>query len=62
VVLGTDHRLPDPAHHLPARQWLDWMASASLAMPGMVLAIGYLRLFKGVTVPGTDVLVVAPGC
>ncbi|NBY69071.1 MAG: iron ABC transporter permease [Betaproteobacteria bacterium] len=41
---------------LPARQWLDWMATASLAVPGIVLAIGFLRMFKGVTVPGTDVL------
>ncbi len=36
---------------LPARQWLDWIATASLAVPGIVLAIGYLRLFKGVTLP-----------
>jgi iron(III) transport system permease protein len=41
---------------LPARQWLDWIASASLAVPGIVLAIGFLRMFKGVTVPNTDVL------
>jgi len=41
---------------LPARQWLDWIATASLAVPGIVLAIGYLRLFKGMTIPGTDVL------
>jgi iron(III) transport system permease protein len=41
---------------LPARKWLDWIATASLAVPGIVLAIGYLRLFKGVTVPGTDTL------
>ncbi len=41
---------------LPARQWLDWIATASLAVPGIVLAIGYLRLFKGVTLPGTEVL------
>jgi iron(III) transport system permease protein len=41
---------------LPARQWLDWTATASLAVPGIVLAIGYLRLYKGVTVPGTDIL------
>lgn len=41
---------------LPARQWLDWIATASLAVPGIVLAIGYLRLYKGVTVPGTDIL------
>ena len=41
---------------LPARQWLDWIATASLAVPGIVLAIGFLRMFKGFTVPGTDVL------
>ncbi len=41
---------------LPARQWLDGIATASLAVPGIVLAIGYLRLYKGVTLPGTDVL------
>ncbi len=41
---------------LPARQWLDGIATASLAVPGIVLAIGYLRLFKGITLPGTDVL------
>jgi len=41
---------------LPARQWLDWIATASLAVPGIVLAIGYLRLYKGITLPGTDVL------
>ena len=41
---------------LPARQWLDWIATASLAVPGIVLAIGFLRMFKGVMAPGTDVL------
>jgi iron(III) transport system permease protein len=41
---------------LPARQWLDWIATASLAVPGIVLAIGYLRLYKGVVIPGTDTL------
>jgi iron(III) transport system permease protein len=28
---------------LPARQWLDYLASIALAIPGLVLAIGYLR-------------------
>ncbi|HEY6132447.1 MAG TPA: iron ABC transporter permease [Rubrivivax sp.] len=41
---------------LPARQWLDWIATASLAVPGIVLAIGYLRLYKGLMLPGTEVL------
>ena len=41
---------------LPARRWLDGLATASLAVPGIVLAIGYLRMFKGITLPGSDVL------
>jgi iron(III) transport system permease protein len=41
---------------LPARHWLDGIATASLAVPGLVLGIGYLRLYKGVMVPGTDLL------
>ena len=44
---------------LPARQWLDWIATASLAVPGIVLAIGYLRLYKGLLIPGTEVLFTA---
>jgi iron(III) transport system permease protein len=41
---------------LPGRRWLDGLASVPLAVPGLVLAIGYLRFYKGVFVPGTDVL------
>ncbi|GIK86767.1 MAG: ABC transporter permease [Betaproteobacteria bacterium] len=36
---------------LPGRRWLDWGASAALAIPGIVLAIGYLRAFRGVELP-----------
>lgn len=43
---------------LPARRWLDYLASVALAIPGLVLAIGYLRLFKGVNLPFTDTPVV----
>ncbi|RYF35448.1 MAG: iron ABC transporter permease [Comamonadaceae bacterium] len=43
---------------LPARRWLDYAASIALAIPGLVLAIGYLRLFKGVNLPFTDTPVV----
>ena len=39
---------------LPGRKVLDFMASAALAIPGIVLAIGYLRTFKGLTLPGID--------
>ena len=57
VVLGVTIAYLMLRTTLPARQWLDWIATASLAVPGIVLAIGYLRLFKGMTVPGTEVLI-----
>jgi iron(III) transport system permease protein len=56
VILGVTIAYLIFRTKLPARQWLDWIATASLAVPGIVLAIGYLRLYKGITVPGTDVL------
>jgi iron(III) transport system permease protein len=43
---------------LPGRRWLDYLASAALASPGLVLAIGYLRLFRGVSLPFSDTPVV----
>ncbi|MBS0390984.1 MAG: iron ABC transporter permease [Proteobacteria bacterium] len=58
VVIGTAIAYLILRTQLPARQWLDWLASAALAIPGLVLAIGYLRLFKGVTLPGSDRLLV----
>ncbi|MBS0509532.1 MAG: iron ABC transporter permease [Proteobacteria bacterium] len=58
VVIGTAIAYLILRTRLPARQWLDWLASAALAIPGLVLAIGYLRLFKGVQLPGSDRLVV----
>jgi iron(III) transport system permease protein len=57
VVLGVAIAYLILRTQLPARQWLDWIATASLAVPGIVLAIGYLRLFKGVMIPGTEVLI-----
>jgi iron(III) transport system permease protein len=39
---------------LPGRELLDLMASTALAIPGVVLAIGYLRTFKGIELPFTD--------
>ena len=56
VLLGVTIAYLILRTNLPARQWLDWIATASLAVPGIVLAIGFLRMFKGVTVPGTDIL------
>ncbi|MGE0801735.1 MAG: ABC transporter permease [Lautropia sp.] len=57
VILGVAIAYLILRTRLPARQWLDWIGSAALAIPGVVLAIGYLRFFKGVTVPGTTTLV-----
>ncbi len=57
VVLGVTIAYLIFRTTLPARQWLDWIATASLAVPGIVLAIGFLRLYKGVTWPGTELLV-----
>jgi iron(III) transport system permease protein len=36
---------------LPGREWLDHMATVALAMPGVVLGIGYLRTFRDVDLP-----------
>ncbi len=41
--------------HIPARQWLDFAASAAIAVPGIVLAIGYLRMFQSVEIGGVPV-------
>ena len=57
VVLGVTIAYLIFRTRLPARQWLDWIATASLAVPGIVLAIGFLRLYKGVTWPGTELLI-----
>ena len=56
VVLGVAVAYLILRTKLPGRQALDWVATASLAVPGIVLAIGYLRLFKGVSLPGSDTL------
>jgi iron(III) transport system permease protein len=55
VVLGTAIADLILRTKLPGRRWLDFGASAALAIPGVVLAIGYLRFFKDVNVPFTDI-------
>ena len=59
IVIGTAIAYLILRTNLPGRRWLDYMASAALAIPGLVLAIGYLRLFKGVNLPFTDTPVVS---
>ncbi|HYF55113.1 MAG TPA: iron ABC transporter permease, partial [Salinarimonas sp.] len=51
VVLGTAIAYLVLRTKLVGRQWLDWAATAALAVPGVVLGIGYLRTFYGVTLP-----------
>jgi iron(III) transport system permease protein len=51
VVLGTAIAYLVLRTKLIGREWLDWAASAALAIPGVVLGIGYLRSFYGVSLP-----------
>jgi iron(III) transport system permease protein len=56
VVVGTAIAYLVLRTKLPGRTWLDWMASAALAIPGVVLGIGYLRAYYGVQLwDGTSV-------
>ena len=59
VVIGTAIAYLILRTRLPAGQWLDWASSVALAIPGLVLAIGYLRVFKGMTVPFSDTPITA---
>src|SRR5688572_19215900 len=54
VVLGTAIAYIILRTRLPGRELLDWTASAALAIPGVVLAIGYLRAFRGLEIPFSD--------
>ncbi|MEO5676678.1 MAG: iron ABC transporter permease [Usitatibacter sp.] len=54
VVIGTAIAYIVLRTRLPGRQLLDWTASAALAIPGVVLAIGYLRAFRGLEMPFVD--------
>jgi iron(III) transport system permease protein len=51
VVLGAAIAYLVLRTRLIGREWLDWAASAALAVPGVVLGIGYLRTFYGVQMP-----------
>ncbi len=56
VLLGTAIAYLLMRTSLPGRRWLAGLSTATLAVPGIVVAIGYLRFYKGVVVPGSDVL------
>lgn len=51
VILGTAIAYLVLRTKVPGRQWLDYAASAALAVPGVVLGIGYLRAYYGVSLP-----------
>jgi len=55
VAIGTTIAYLILRTRLPGRQWLDFIASAAIAVPGIVLAIGYLRSFQGLQVAGVPV-------
>jgi iron(III) transport system permease protein len=52
VLLGTAIAYIILRTRMRGREWLDLAASAALAIPGVVLGIGYLRFFKGIELPG----------
>jgi iron(III) transport system permease protein len=52
VAIGTAIAYLVLRTNLIGRRWLDWTAMAALAIPGLVLGIGYLRCFYGVQLPG----------
>ena len=54
VILGTAIAYIVLRTGIAGRKWLDYMATAALAVPGVVLGIGYLRTFQGVEVPFLD--------
>lgn len=51
VIIGTAISYIVLRTRIPGRHWLDYLASAALAVPGVVLGIGYLRAYYGVSLP-----------
>lgn len=51
VVIGTAIAYIVMRTELPGRQWLDYVAMSAIAIPGLVLGIGYLRTFYDLQLP-----------
>jgi iron(III) transport system permease protein len=51
IVLGTAIAYIVLRTKLIGRQWLDYIAMAAVAIPGLVIGIGYLRTFYGYNIP-----------
>ena len=54
VIIGTAIAYIVLRTGLPGRKWLDYGATAALAVPGVVIGIGYLRTFHNFNVPIID--------
>ncbi len=54
IVLGTAIAYIVWRTGTPGRRWLDYTATAALAVPGVVLGIGYLRTFYEIRLPFSD--------
>ena len=54
VLLATAIAYIVQRTRLPGRHLLDYLGTAAVAVPGVVLAIGFLRTFQGVLVPYVD--------
>jgi iron(III) transport system permease protein len=54
VIIGTAIAYIVWRTDLPGRKWLDYCATAALAVPGVVIGIGYLRTFHSINVPIID--------
>jgi len=52
VILGTAIGYLVERSQIPGRKWLDYIAMSALAVPGVVIGIGYLRTFYGINLPG----------
>ncbi len=51
VIIGTAIAYLVWRTHVPGRKILDYLGTAAVAIPGVVLGIGYLRLFHDVELP-----------
>lgn len=56
VAFGTAISYIVQRTRVPGRQWLDYIAMSALAVPGVVLGMGYLRTFLGVELPNGESL------
>jgi iron(III) transport system permease protein len=53
IVIGVAIAYLVMRSRLLGREWLDYVAMSAIAIPGLVLGIGYLRSFHGLEVPFT---------